>query len=63
MHLPFGLWIITSSLELGFCVIAVDPVGVASRSGFIGIIGQVVYNGFQPVTCFGLIGGCSLGRC
>ncbi len=51
MYLPSGSWIIASSCEFGCCVIIVDPVDIASRSGSIGVVVQVVYNGFHHVAC------------
>jgi hypothetical protein len=63
MFLSSGLCMITSFCELGCCVIVVEPVGIASRLGFIGMVVQVVYIGFMPVSCGGALGGCSLGRC
>ena len=38
MYLPFGSWIIMFVSELGCCVIMVEPVGIASRSGFIRVV-------------------------
>ena len=41
----------------GWCVISYDPVGIASRSGFIGLVVYVVCRGCQPSGCFGGVGG------
>ncbi len=43
MDLPSGLCMMTYYCELGLCVIVVEPVGIASRSGFIEVVAHVVY--------------------
>ncbi len=53
----------TSLCELGRCVLVVEPVSIASRSGFAGVVVHGVYIGLQPIYGVGLVGGCSLGRC
>ncbi len=49
--------------DLWCCVIIVEPVGIVSRSGIIGVVVHVMYSGRQHVACLRFIGGCSLGRC
>ncbi len=42
---------------VGWCVISNVPVGVASRSGLIGLVVYVVCRGCHPSGCFGGKGG------
>ncbi len=42
---------------LGWCVISYSPVGVASRSGLIGFVVNVVCRECHPPGCFGGVGG------
>ena len=48
---PSGEWRRTSLLFLGCCVISYVAVGVASRSGFMGEVVNVVCLGCQPLGC------------
>ncbi len=41
----------------GWCVISYAPVGMASRSGLIGFVVNVVHRGCHPSGCFGGMGG------
>ncbi len=41
----------------GWCVVSYAPVGMASRSGFIGFVVNVVCRGCHPYDCFGGVGG------
>ncbi len=41
----------------GWCVISYFPVGMASRSGFIGFVVNVVCRGCHPSGCLGGVGG------
>ena len=41
----------------GWCVISYAPVGMASRSGLIGVVVNVVCRGCHPSGCFGGVGG------
>ena len=54
---PSGAWRSASCVLFGWCVISYDPVGIASRSGFIGLVVYVVCRGCQPSGCFGGVGG------
>ena len=42
-----------SLLFLGWRVISNEPVGIESRSGFVGFVVKVVCLGIQPVGCLG----------
>ncbi len=41
----------------GWCVISYAPVGMASGSGLIGLLVNVVNRGCHPTGCFGGVGG------
>ncbi len=41
----------------GWCVISYTPVGMASRSGFMGFVVNMVCRGCHPPGCFGSVGG------
>ena len=53
---PFGAWRSASCVLFGWCVISYAPVGMASRSGFIGFVVNVVCRGCHPSGCFGGVG-------
>ncbi len=57
MSRPSGAWSRISLCLVGWCVISNVLVGVASRSGFIGIVVYVVCHGCHPPGCFGGRGG------
>ena len=54
---PSGAWRRASFVLCGWCVISEVPVGVASRSGLIGFVVNVVWCGCHPSGCFGGMGG------
>jgi len=54
---PSGACRRISLLLVGWCVISNVPVGVASRSGLIGLVVNVVCRGCHPSGCFGGRGG------
>ncbi len=57
MRRSFGSWSRASLILMGWRVISNAPVGVASRSGLIGVVVNVVCLGCQPSDCFGDMGG------
>ena len=54
---PSGAWRSASCVLFGWCVISYDPVGIASRSGFIGVVVFVVCRGCHPPGFFGGLSG------
>ncbi len=57
MSLPSRAWRRASFVLFGWCVISYAPVGMASRSGLIGFVVNVVCRGCHPSGCFGGMGG------
>jgi hypothetical protein len=53
MSRPSGAWSSISLLLVGWCLISNVPVGVASRSGLIGLVVYVVCRGCHPSGYFG----------
>ncbi len=54
---PSGAWRRASFVLFGWCVISYSPVGMASRSGLIGFVVNVINRGCHPSGCFGDMGG------
>jgi hypothetical protein len=57
MSRPSGAWSRISLFFGGWCAILNVPVGVASRSRFIGLVVYVVCRGCHPSGCFECKGG------
>jgi hypothetical protein len=57
MSRPSGVWKRISWLLFGWCVISNAPVGMASMSGLIGFVVNVVCRGCHPSGCLGGAGG------
>ena len=57
MSRPSGAWSRISLFFVGWCVISNLPVGMASRSGLIGLVVYVVCRGCHPLGCTGGKGG------
>ncbi len=57
MSRPYGAWSRISLLLVGWCVISNAPVGMASRSGLIGLVVYVVCRGCHPSGCIEGKGG------
>ncbi len=57
MYFPVASCMSASLGESGCCVNVVAPVGVASRSGLIGVVVHDVNCGFHPVGLCGATGG------
>ncbi len=54
---PSEAWRRASFVLFGWCLISYSLVGMASRSGLIGFVVNVVNRGCHPFGCFGGMGG------